>query len=583
MYDFTRLENRVFLRRAVFALIVFCLAISPLSVRAGAAEDFAEVIAVRETVETFLRSFSEEALLYEDRDQRICTVSDPDVTIPPEAWERTYALSGRDMTLAQMRENIAFAGKKADYLSVMRQMQGIYRENLRLAYTFQKLDIQDDTCHVSVTEAAGFRYTDTVLPSVDENIYSIDLIKLDGRWLVARFTDGGSFDKQYMEQGGDFDVDAALASLAESMQVERCAVTSPYSGTIGWGQIPYNGENAAAYAYTYSRQRPEDKRSDYYSPLFVHYAGQGGDCMNFASQCMWAGFGGSETASAINARTRPMDASGSSLWYSRAHGGKGVANSWISCQSFRTYLTGTKDASGSGGSNAGQDAGMYATVLNVSAGSPVTGVTPEELIGAAVHVDKGGNSFSHAVVITAAEGTRRNQIWFCGHTANVTNVKLGDCYAAASLKIYIPRYMRTGTSQDNVIQPQRIQPVAVGETGLLGARTGSAQYRMWLSVTAPDGGTAQAAVSESANSCQAEYAFTQPGLYKVECYAMAWQDSPPAAVTYYVRCYELEEIPAVEPPEEEVPAEGESEVPGTKETDPAEEDPPVTDKLPEGI
>lgn len=583
MYDFTRREGGIRLRLAVFALMLFCLAI-PLRVQAGAAEDFAEVTAVRETVEIFLRSFTEEALLYEERDQRLGTVSDPDITISPEDWERTYSLSGRDVTLAQMRENIAFAGKKADYLAAMRQMQNIYRENLRLVYTYQKLDIQDDTCRVTVTEAAGFRYTDAVLPSVNESIYSVDLIKLDGRWLVAGFTDGSGFDGLYMEQGGDFDVGEALKSLVERMQTEGCKLTNPYSGTIGWGQIPYNGENAAAYAYTYSRQQPEDKRSDYYSPLFVNYAGRGGDCMNFASQCMWAGFGGSETVAAINSHGKPMDTSGSNLWYSRAPGGEGVANSWISCQSFRTYLTGTKDASGSGGSNAGQDAGLYATVLNVSAGSPITGVTPEELVGAAVHVEGSGGSYSHAIVITAATGTQRSQIWFCGHTKNVTNIKLGDCYIDSAMKIYIPRYMRTGTSQDNVVQPRRIQPIAAGETGWLGARTGSTQYRMWLRVTAPDGGIAQAAVSESTNICQAAYAFTQPGLYKVECFATAKQDSQPATAVYYVRCYEPAEPPAPELPEEEVPAEGGMETPETEApVDPAEEETPVIDKLPDGV
>ena len=595
MHDFLRPEGRAHLRPAVFFIILLFFAVNPLCIQAGAAEDTAEAAveeaAVKEAVEIFLHNFTEEALLYEERDQRLCTVLDPDVVISPDAWEQTYNLSGKDTTLAQMRENIAFAGKKADYFSAMRQMQDIYRKNLKLAYTYQKLDIQDDVCYVKVTETAGFQYTDTVLPSVNESIYSINLIKLDGRWLVASFTDGSSFDKSYMKQGSNFDVDAALQSLAGSMQKESCKITNPFSGVVGWGQIPYNGENAAAYACTYSRQLPEDERSDYYSALFVNYAGQGGDCMNFASQCMWAGFGGSETSAAINGRNQPMDNSGGSLWYSRAHGGKGVAESWISCQSFRTYLTGTRDASGNGGSNAGLDAGLYATVLSLSAGSPAAGVKPEELVGAAAHVEGGGGSYAHAIVITAATGNQRSQIWFCGHTKNVTNVKLGDCYVSCPVKIYIPRYMRTGTAQDNVVQPQRIRPVAAGETGQLGARTGSTQYRMWLSVTAPDGVTARAADAENTDSCQTEYVFAQPGLYKIECYAMAKQDSTPTAATYYVRCYEPVEVPADEPSEEEVPVEdedlpAEGDAPDTSDTDetePEEEEPPVIDAFPDGI
>lgn len=587
MLIFIRRKGRAPLRPAVFLLVLLLLAAGPLQGRGYAADEAAEESAVKEAVETFLRNFTEEALLYEERDQRVCTVLDPDISFAPDAWEQVYKLSGKDATLAQMRENIAFVEKKADYLAAMRQMQDIFRVNLKLAYTYQKIDFQDDVCYVKVTEAAGFRYTDTALPSVNESIYSVQLVKLDGRWLVAGFTDGSSFDKQYMKQGGGFDVDAALQVLEESLQAENCKVTNPFSGDVGWGQVPYDRQSAAAYAYTYSRLLPEDVRGDYYSPLFVSYAGLGGDCMNFASQCIWAGFGGSETAAAVNGRWQPMDNAGGSLWFSRAHGGKGVAESWISCQAFRNYLTGTRDASGSGGSNAGKDSGMYATVLSVAKGSQVVGVEPEELVGAAAHVDGGGGSYSHTIVITAAEGSRRSQIWFCGHTKNVSNVKLGDCYSSCPMKIYIPRYMRTGAAQDGVLRPLRIPPVAVGGSGLLGVRAGCAQARMWVDVTTPEGVAVQAAVAENADSCMAEFEFTQVGLYKVEGFALAGQDGEPVSVTYFVRCYE----PAAELLEDEVPAEDAepmeeddaSETPDAAGTELEEDAQIVIDAFPDGI
>lgn len=580
-------EARISLRLAVFALIMMCLLISPLRIRANAAEGVSEERAVKDAVETFLHNFTEEALLYEERDQRTGTVSDPEVMIPPEAWERTYRFSKKDVTLAEMRENIAFAAKKADYFAAMRRMQDIYRENLRLAYTYQVLDIEDGTCHVTVTEAAGFRYTDSAMPSVNESIYSVDLIKLDGRWLVAAFTDGSGFDKKYLKQGSNFDVNAAMKELLKSIQTENCKLTNPYSGAMDWDWVPYNGANAAAYAYTYSRLQPEERYPDYYSPFFVNYAGEGGDCMNFASQCMWAGFGGSETASSISSRSQPMDTSGSYRWYGRAHGGKSPSNSWISCQSFRSYLTGTADASGSGGSDGGNDAGMYATVLSVSGGSPITGVTPEELVGAPVHVESSGKSYTHSIIITAAVGTRRDQIWFCGHTKNVTNVKLGDCYLSSGLKIYIPRYLRTGRSQANTIQPQRIPPIAAGETGILGAQTGGGQYRVWFQVTAPNGETVQMDAAGNTKISQAEYLFTEPGLYKTECFAMSSPDAQPVSAAYYIRCYQPPEVPDAEQPAEDIPADeaADGEPPAKPPEDAAGEtgDPPVIDEFPDGI
>lgn len=492
---------------------------------------------IRETVELFLRSYTEEAMLYEERDQRLGTVSDPGLTLSPEDEARTFRLGQKDFTLPQLRENIAFMEKKAAYYAGMRQMQEIYRENLRLAYTFQKIEFEEDVCHVKVTEAAGFRYTDSVRDSVNEYVYWVDLVKLDGQWLTASVTDGSKFDRTYSGQGGGFDVAAALAEFWEALQREDCRVTFPDLGSGEGDVIPYSGANAAAYAYTYSRLTPEAQISDYYNEKFIHYAGRGGDCMNFASQCMWAGFGGSESVSAVSGHALPMDGSGESQWFGRSAGRDKVNESWISCQSFRKYLTGKRDASGSGGSNAGGETGMYATILDAAAGSSLEGVDPAELIGAAAHIEGGTTAYGHAIVITAAEGLRRSQIYFCGHTKNVTHIKLGDV-CQSEMKVYIPRYFRVREPQSGYLQPFRLAPTAAGDAGFLGVQAAGEQAEMWLTVTAPGGEQELIVAAENVSSCGAEYVFAVPGLYRVECCAKASPDAGTASVVFYVRCYE---------------------------------------------
>ena len=272
--------------------------------------------------------------------------------------------------------------------------------------------------------------------------------------------------------------------------------------------------------------------------------------MNFASQSMWAGFGGSQTAEAVSSRALPMDTIGDGQWYALApRDTSKIGLSWVSCQSFRQYLTGQRDGGGTGGSNAAGEAGMYATILDAEAGSGFSCVTAEELVGAVAHVEGSGGAYSHAIVFTAAAGTARGQILFSGHTKDVTNVKLGDCYIGP-MKVYIPRYIRTGGAQADFLRAQLLRPVQPGETCLLTAQAGGVRQLVSISVTTPNGIIELAASAEDSDSCQAEYEFTKPGLYRITCCALAAERGAPETYAYYVRCLapsvpETETFPAV--------------------------------------
>lgn len=532
MRDVTRRTGRAFARLAIFCILVLIVT----GVGARASENGAEERAVRSAIESYLRRYQEEAMEYEGRDLRFGTAADPNVPLSAEMEERTFTFSGKTVTLAQLRENMLFWEKKAAFYAGMRQLQGIYREGLDLSYALEELKMDGDSCRASVRETAEFRYTDSDRPSVYETFYDVRLIRLEGRWLVADVTDESQFDKQYKRRGSAFDENEALAEFAGQLAGEGCTVFFPYTASDAGDRILYNGENAAAYAYTYSRRHKGTPRADFYNGQFAGYAGSGGDCQNFASQCMWAGFGGSQVSSTINSRVLPMDGAGSSQWFGRAAGGGKLNNSWVSCQTFRQYLTGSQDGTGRKGSNAAGDAGMYATVLDVDAGSPLSGVTAEELVGATAHVEGSGGAYSHAIVLTAATGNNRSEIWFCGHTKDVTHVKLGDCYIGP-MKVYIPRYMRTGGEPAGLIRTERLQPVQAGSTQALTARMDGVQRQMTITVTAPNGAAEQVAAADYADSCRGEYLFSDPGLYRVDCRARESENAQTASVTYYVRCY----------------------------------------------
>lgn len=567
MHDFKRLTERTL--SLLVCLTIFCslFLIPPAGASEIEAEPETEVeseaedAAVKNTVETFLRNYQEQAMLYEDRDLLSGTVADPALILTDTAETKVYHVGRKDTTLAQLRENFVFLEKKAAFYAAMRQMQGIYRDNLQLVYTLGDMEVTAlNAGSISVKETAQFRYTDSDRLSVNETFYTVYLVYYRDQWLIADVTDGSRFDTIYKSQGAAFDEGAALSEFAANLERDGCTLSFPYTPSEAEGRLLYNGANAAAYAYTYARPGAEASRSAFYNSQFYSYAGQGGDCQNFASQCMWAGFGGSQTSAAIKEHSLPMDISGDAQWFGRAASGGKINYSWISCQSFRKYLTGSTDGTGHGGSNAAADTGMYATILDVDAANGFSGVTAEELVGATAHVEGVGGAYAHAIVLTAATGTKRSEIWFCGHTKDVSHIKLGDYYIWP-MKVYIPRYLRTDGT--NGLEVDRLQPVAVGDSGLLTARTGEPQYQITITVTPPEGTAEQAASVNYAESCQTEYIFSVPGLYKVVSAAKTSEEADWVTNTYYVRCYEppvfeetedAEEAEDPEEPEESVEA-----------------------------
>jgi len=68
--------------------------------------------------------------------------------------------------------------------------------------------------------------------------------------------------------------------------------------------ISYNRSAAANYALTYTNNSGDSISTQNYNPLFYAYSGN--DCADYVSQCLWAGFGGSNSSYGIQAHAYPM-------------------------------------------------------------------------------------------------------------------------------------------------------------------------------------------------------------------------------------------------------------------------------------
>ena len=525
-----------------FLIVLLCVLFTvPYGMTAHAESMAEETEYVEDIIQDFLQNYTEESMLYTDENLTAYTVADANIPLSPYSVESTYHLSSGDATLQTMRENISFVEEKAQYFKEMRQYYNIQRTDLHLDYHFEELTLDRDanTGFARVSEVATFYYTDYDQPTLYETIYDIDLVNLDGVWLIADVTDNDWFDINYKSDAGfqAQDVISDTIDTIESALPSTIVVPAAEDAltTEAEYRIRYNGENARAYAWTYTRDDPSADPEDFYNDAFEDYPGT--DCMNFASQCMWAGFSGSQTRDSINNHDLPMDEDGSFVWYGAAKGKYNNSNSWTSCQNFRKYLTGNLEGTGTSGSNEDTDVGMYAQVIDVERGENISGTSARSLVGAVVHTKGSKGPYAHAIVITDASSLDRSDIYFCSHTTDHKNTKLADKYPAEPMMIFIPQYMRSDESTLDYIKTEMIPPIAYGETETITFSITRPQDRMTLIVTDPNGEYKQTSVEDYPTECSLRYTFRERGLHRVDCYARAKPTSEAVQSTYYIYCY----------------------------------------------
>lgn len=508
-------------KRNIFALVIVLFSIAACT-SAFALKGESDEAEIMRTVENYLESYAHETLMYTSQDLTVNTVSDGAVALPVSAEGLSFELSGEFVTVAQMKKNISYTQAKAEYWKTIRQKQNLYRRDLELTYDFEEVAVNGNTAKAVVHEYAVFTYTNCTEPTFAETVYTVELVKLSGRWLIADMTDNDWFDAKF--KGGDgFDLEAALAEFEESLNADvKCVVTEPELDTIdftGIYSVSYNGKNAAAYAYTYSGIDSND-----YNKMFPSYTNA--DCMNFASQCMWAGFYGSQEEGVINGKLMPMDNEGTDKWY----GGKNDSTpSWTLAKGSSDFLDYIEKSCKSA------EAGMSARIITVKSGTKLitalksAGVDLNSLIGAVALVDgkddKGNlDQYGHAVVITDVEDTG---IYFCAHTNNRQHCKMSDSYVYG-VKIIIPTYMRYSAKPLYQIKAETLRPVkakdkatitASAVSDYLSGKIPSVNFgRLGISITDPSGEVASYMAPHGESSLSYTYAFNKEGLYKVTVY-----------------------------------------------------------------
>lgn len=462
-------------------------------------------------------------------------------------------------------DNITFVQEKTEYFKRMRQEQNIQRNDFSLEYDIGNVTLDRNCANLSVIEHISFHYSD--FPDVLSelvNYYEVELIRFGSSWYVSDvIAINDDFDTLY--KNSNFTLDRAeeiiaaqdAQSLYDDAQMERYMNEESLTESNNTASInasksdvwySYNADNATAYAYTYVSQMfglkdwgtisAADKATGrtYYNQNFRNWGEEDTDCQNFASQCIWAGFNGSNSLDQIyrksgnTATYSPiMDNGGSYRWCGSTPDYYVNTESWSCCNGqkpsiigFRKYLDREKNSG---------DPDMIVESGQIS-GSETFSKVYRNLKGAVLHVRSGG----HAVIVTDVKGPGRDQVLVCAHTSDRKAVKVSDFWDTGLIYYIIPKQIRVRKAPDIKITASLPRPVAAGSSLSLGGNTDVSCKSITMTVTTP-GGSKISDTSASGYSIRSTVKLSQKGLYVVTITAKRTNSSTPVVYVYTVRTY----------------------------------------------
>lgn len=261
--------------------------------------------------------------------------------------------------------------------------------NARTELTFNELNINGTNATVNVYEWFAYTYysASTGMKDYESGCgtpYTITMTKIGPAWMITDI----EFDNDATDQLRDTDV-----SIEELVDVayEAATVYEP-SVVLASSENTQVASSRAANLYTFDTDRfvyyaklyDGSARNSYFEDL----SDLGGDCQNFASQCIWYAFGGTNTSTAINARSAPMVSSSVTSvdwrqWYCYKYG---HSFTWTGVGYFADHVTGT----GSG------NYGLHGTIY-----SGVAQARPGDIIQIS---NDGGATWYHSYVVVEVVG-----------------------------------------------------------------------------------------------------------------------------------------------------------------------------------
>lgn len=419
------------------------------------------------------------------------------------------------VSINDMMQDLQCMEDMTAYKSYVYEHRGFAYSDFDARYYFDDVVVDGNFATAVVYEELNYQYDDCEEPSYELGEYNLILAKVDGEWIIADVASDDTAFMGYYKTGYNLSEELAAfdealrkapAQVGESSDSENPAEASPLA--MAASDIYYNKESAANYALTYTTQSDDGNATPSFKNDRFKWFGK--DCMNFCSQAVWAGFGGSNSWADIPAKNG-MDTTGSATWWCTKSAG---TSSWASCGAFRTYL-----------SNAASDTtGITSKRKTIPGDTSSLSFTKTELVGAVLHVegyvDDVATELAHAVFVTSASGNTRDTVMVCAYNRCRKNVKLSSvCDVGGSTKkieVMIPQTFKGG--KPDLFVCGKLFNVVTSQAkslNLAGYCNQTADFSMTL--MKPDGSVARTWPATNATSITATYnAWTVSGEWIVK-------------------------------------------------------------------
>lgn len=361
----------------------------------------------------FLSDATENMYLYTENDLDVYSINSLPVAVDNQLESMTYSVDGKSIALSDFLENMTLVNNKVSYYKYIRSSQDFVVNDFTQTYTVDDVQKFDNTATVNITELLTWQYADYDLPSAARIHYNVIMVNDGTRWRVAEvIAPEEVFDQQYIIGNKPFSLSTEIsafdeATLAEQEYLDNLqtqGLLSANQQTPG-AKSGYDIEAAVAYARKWAMDRN--------SPPFLDFAS---DCMNFASQCVYVGLGGSSSSHDTNY----MDTTGSNTWYWNDY------DAWVSCEDFRDYIESS-------------DAQLVTEHTQTTGDLPVW--YPGEWTGSVAHVEGRDGPLAHAIFITDSASPTRKDMYFCAHTTDRLNERVSAYYPTGDMYFISPQYL----------------------------------------------------------------------------------------------------------------------------------------------
>ena len=493
---------------SMFLALVMCLT---LAAPAFAADGSENMKAAEQAALTYLEECAYSLYFHEERETEAYTIQslteDKAVKLQDNSELCTTVYQMRDTApkldsaldtgrITAFEDNLTLQEARISYYGKLHELANVTFKYFTPSYTIVDSNISKNIATVNVYEQLDFEYSDCDEPSWVITHYFVTLIKVNNEWLVAAVESDDLFYQEYCETGFDLQKEIAEVEQARdysaqeqvSMMTENAEpVENTSVRAVTANDREYIAKNAVNYALTYSTSSDESDKIPSYKNDYFNW--DDNSCMLFVSQCIWAGFGGSNTEEDVKSK-RGMDTNGSYTWWST---GAGCSGSWWSCSSFRTYIENVNEST--------SESGIVCDTYTVPATSNdmvgTSGLTADDLIGAALHVKGSGGALGHAIFCNNATGTTRDEVYFTAYNKCHKNIKLSTNFPKQTngqIWVMIPRYLRGGNGNSSEYLYGDLKNALVltssgtKQTTLYG-RSNESQVTLTLKVYAPDATT----------------------------------------------------------------------------------------------